>query len=177
MADGIALEGMRLIAEYLPRAYECPTDMEARTHMLLSSAMGATAFQKGLGVVHSISHALGGKLDVHHGLANAILLPYCMVFNREQIDERCTRLAGYLGIENPGFESMLEWVLAMRSRLSVPHTLAEVHGMDQAQARRLAPLAKADATLGTNPRAASVEQLEQIMLDALSGNLEDHPHV
>lgn len=171
MADGIALEGMRLIAEFLPRAYENPHDMEARTHMLLSSAMGATAFQKGLGVVHSISHALGGQLDVHHGLANAILLPYCMVFNREEIEERCLRLARYLGMENPGFEPLLAWVLAIRNRLSVPHTLAGVKGMDREQARRLAPLAKMDATLATNPRPASIEQLEQILLNALSGNL------
>src|SRR5690606_3098659 len=103
--------------------------------------------------------------------ANAILLPYCMVFNREEIEERCLRLARYLGMENPGFETLLAWVLAIRNRLSVPHTLAGVKGMDREQARRLAPLAKMDATLATNPRPASIEQLEQILLNALTGNL------
>jgi alcohol dehydrogenase class IV len=171
MADGIALEGMRLVRENLPRAYSHPTDVEARTHMLLASTMGATAFQKGLGVVHAISHALGGKLDVHHGLANAILLPYCMVFNRPVIEDRCERLAHYLRLEQPGFESLLSWILEFREQLSVPHTLSGVEGMDEQAAANLAPLAKSDAALSGNPRDASVSDLEKIMRAALVGDL------
>jgi hypothetical protein len=171
MADGIALEGMRLVHEHLPRAYAHPADVEARTHMLLASTMGATAFQKGLGVVHAISHALGGKLDVHHGLANAILLPYCMVFNRLVIEERCERLAHYLRLEDPGFDSFLSWILEFREQLSVPHTLAGIKGMNEQAATDLAPLAKIDAALSGNPREASVSDLERIMRAALVGDL------
>lgn len=171
MADGIALEGMRLVATYLPRAHCEPTDIEARTHMLLASTMGATAFQKGLGVVHAISHALGGKLDVHHGLANAILLPYCMVFNRLVIEERCRRVAKTLDLNDPGFDSLLAWVLAFRKQLLVPHTLSGINGMDEKAASDLAPLAKIDAALSGNPQEVSVSELEQIMRAAFLGDL------
>lgn len=170
MADGIALEGMRLIAEHLPRAVKDGDDIEARTHMILASSMGATAFQKGLGVVHAISHALGGKLNVHHGLANAILLPYCMVFNRPAIGERCERVARHLGLE-PTFEALLAWTLQMRASLGVPHSLKDVAGMSPEKAQELAPLALKDAALGGNPRAVSEAELAQIMVDAFEGRI------
>lgn len=170
MADGIALEGMRLIAEHLPRAVKDGDDIEARTHMILASSMGATAFQKGLGVVHAISHALGGKLNVHHGLANAILLPYCMVFNRPAIEERCERVARHLGLE-PSFEALLAWTLEMRATLGVPHSLKDVAGMSPEKAKELAPLALKDAALGGNPRAVSEAELAQLMVDAFEGRI------
>lgn len=170
MADGIALEGMRLIAEFLPRAVKDGDDIEARTHMILASSMGATAFQKGLGVVHAISHALGGKLNVHHGLANAILLPYCMVFNRPAIEARCEILARHLGLE-PTFESLLAWCLAMRESLGIPHSLKEVQGMSTQKAAELAPIALKDAALAGNPRSATEAELCQIMVDAFEGRI------
>ena len=171
MADGIALEGMRLIKEYLPRAVAHGSDIQARTHMILASSMGATAFQKGLGVVHAIAHALGGKLNGHHGLLNAILLPYCMVFNRPAIDERCRVVARHLDLTEPSFQTLLNWTLAMRTDLGVPHTLKAIPGMSEAKARELAPLALSDAALSGNPQPANVEDLEQIMMSALAGRL------
>ena len=171
MADGIALEGMRLISQHLPRAVKNGQDVEARTHMILASSMGATAFQKGLGVVHAISHALGGKLNVHHGLANAILLPYCMIFNRDVIEERCTIVARHLGLNDPSFSGLLAWTLELRDQLGVPHTLQGVDGMNSEKAQELAPLALCDAALGGNPRPATEAELAQIMLDALEGNM------
>jgi len=172
MADGIALEGMRLIKEFLPRAYANGQDLEARTQLIVASSMGATAFQKGLGVVHAISHALGGKLGVHHGLANAIMLPYCMVFNREAIETRCSIVARHLGLAPANFEELLLWVLQFRAELGIPHTLQGVAQMSPDMARTLAPLAKRDASLAGNPKKANEADLEQIMRNALLGNLQ-----
>jgi hypothetical protein len=172
MADGIALEGMRWISTFLPRAYKDGSDIEARTHMLMASSMGATAFQKGLGVVHAISHALGGKLNLHHGLANAILLPYCMEFNRPAIEERCSILARHLGLASPSFDGLMEWVLRRREKLGIPHSLAQVQGMTEERARQWAPLALSDPALSGNPRPALEDDLAQIMTRALHGRLE-----
>ena len=171
MADGIALEGMRLIKEYLPAAVANGGDIEARTHMIVASSMGATAFQKGLGAVHAISHALGAKLNVHHGLANAIVLPYCMVFNRSAIEERCFVLARHLGLEEPSFAALLRWTVEFREQLGIPHTLKDVPMMNGAMAKELAPLAHVDAALSGNPKEATVKDLEDIMLAAFEGRL------
>lgn len=172
MADGIALEGMRLIASALPRALKDGTDVEARTSMLIASSMGATAFQKGLGVVHAISHALGGKLDVHHGLANAILLPYCMVFNRPAIDERCSVLARHLGLASPSFDGLLEWTLKRRDKWGIPHSLGSIENMSEEKAVELAPLALSDPALSGNPRPALLDDLSSILRCAYEGRLE-----
>jgi len=171
MADGIALEGMRLVKEYLPRAVAYGADIQARTHMILASSMGATAFQKGLGVVHAIAHAIGGKLGGHHGLLNAILLPYCMVFNRSAIEERCVSVARHLGLKTASFDALLDWTLALRTDLGVPHTLEAIAGMNQQKALELAPLAHADAALAGNPKPATVTELAEIMKAALAGRL------
>jgi len=170
MADGIALEGMRLIKEFLPTAVSDGKNEEARTHMIMASTMGATAFQKGLGVVHALSHALGGKLNVHHGLANAILLPYCMVFNREAIEERCERVARHLGLD-ASFPALLDWTLKFRESLGVPETLADVDGYQTADLEQLAELAKKDAALGGNPKEASPGELRAILVAAGRGEL------
>ncbi len=171
MADGIALEGMRLIKDYLPRAVSHGDDIAARTHMILASSMGATAFQKGLGVVHAIAHALGGNLGGHHGLLNSILLPYCMVFNRDAITERCTIIARHLCLESPSFETLLEWTLKMRTDLGIPHTLEAIAGMSEQKATELGSIARADAALGGNPKPAAVEELVEIIKSALAGRL------
>jgi alcohol dehydrogenase class IV len=171
MADGIALEGMRLIAEYLPRAVAEGADIEARTHMLLASSMGATAFQKGLGAVHAISHALGGKLNVHHGMANAIVLPYVMMLNRKDIEDRCAIVARHIGLSTACFDGLLQWTLEKRESLGVPHTLVEVDGMNEEMADELAPLALSDPALGGNPTPTRCEDLAATMKRALSGTL------
>lgn len=171
MADGIALEGMRLIHENLLAVYADGSDAEARTHMMMAASMGATAFQKGLGLVHALSHPLGGATDIHHGLANAIFLPYCMVFNRAEIEDRMGTLARHLQLPRPGFDGVMDWMLELREKLGVPHTLESVEGFDEAMAKRLAPLASKDPSMGGNPRPATVDQLEQVFLAALRGDL------
>src|SRR5690606_5727949 len=127
-ADGIALEGMRLIQAALPRAYRNGADAAARTDMMVASSMGATAFQKGLGIVHAIAHALGGAIGIHHGLANAILLPYCMLYNRDVIAEKTRRLARFMELERQDFEGLLDWVIETRAALGVPHRLGGIDG-------------------------------------------------
>jgi len=173
MADGIAVEGMWLIRENLVRAYDDGHDLEARTNMLMASAMGATAFQKGLGLVHALSHPLGGALNVHHGTANAIFLPYVMVYNRPAIADRMDRLARLLDIPvaSCGFDAILGWMISLRKRLRMPHTLESVDGFNADMARRLAPLAVRDPSMGGNPIQASVEDCERVFINALEGNL------
>ncbi|MCH2109579.1 MAG: iron-containing alcohol dehydrogenase, partial [Polyangiaceae bacterium] len=169
MADGIALEAMRLIYDNLEDAVREPENEVARTQMILASSMGATAFQKGLGVVHALSHALGGRLKIHHGLANAILLPYCMKKNRPVIAEKCARVAQHQGLADASFESLLQWVLGLRERVGVPNTLAEVEGMTEELCVELAPIAFRDPTLGTNPQPLTTEELVVLYRQAFFG--------
>jgi alcohol dehydrogenase class IV len=171
MADGIALEGMRLIHENLPLVYRDGHDATARTHMMMAASMGATAFQKGLGLVHALSHPIGGATGLHHGTANAIFLPYVMVHNRAWIEPGMQQLARFLRLPEPGFDGVLHWMLDMRAQLGMPHTLQGVDGFDAAMAKALAPLAAADPSLGTNPKPCSLEELEAVFLAALHGDL------
>lgn len=171
MADGIALEGMRLVAEYLPRAYTDGADLEARTHMMMAASMGATAFQKGLGLVHALSHPLGGATGLHHGTANAIFLPYVMVFNRDVIEDRMERLSRFLRLPKAGFDGVMAWMLELRAQLGMPHTLAAADGFDEAMAARLAPMAVADPSMSTNPKQADAAACERVFLAALHGSL------
>jgi len=171
-ADGIALEGMRLIQTALPRAYSNGQDALARTDMMVASSMGATAFQKGLGIVHAIAHALGGSIGIHHGLANSILLPYCMIYNRAAISQKAVRLARLLELERPDFEGLLEWVIQTRAALGVPHRLGGVAGWSADLPKRLAPVALADPSLSTNPTPAGLAELEALMERAAQGVLQ-----
>jgi alcohol dehydrogenase class IV len=134
MADGIAAEGMKSIAEWLPRAVEDGSDIEARGHMLVAASMGATAFQKGLGGMHALSHPIGALLGTHHGLTNAVLMPYMLAFNRTAIEERLARLAGYIGLEEASFEGFLAWIVGLRTRLGIAHTLGELGVSEAARA-------------------------------------------
>lgn len=172
LADGIALEGMRLVHDYLPRACENGADLEARSNLLVASAMGATAFQKGLGVVHAIAHALGGKFRIHHGMANALLLPYCMLFNRPVIEEKARRIARHLELPRQDFTGLLDWVLEQRSALGVPHCLADVPACSGLDARALAPVALADSAMGGNPRPATMDEMTALIERARSGRVD-----
>ena len=171
MADGIALEGMRLIRENLMVAYREGRDAEARTHMMMAASMGATAFQKGLGLVHALSHPIGGATGLHHGTANAIFLPYVMVHNRAVIEAKMERLARFLQLPKPGFDGVLDWMLELRRDLDLPHTLEGVEGFDEAMAKKLAPLAAKDPSLATNPKPCSLEELESVFIKSLRGDL------
>ena len=168
MADGIALEGARLVQQWLPVAYMEGQDLAARAHMLIAASMGATAFQKGLGAVHSISHALGAVHQIHHGLANAIALPYVLRFNREAILEPCARLARLIGLPGKGFNSILRWVLDLRAILDIPHTFAKI-GIGEEEADRIAGLAARDPTAATNPVKVGEKDLREIFLASVRG--------
>jgi alcohol dehydrogenase len=151
MAEGIAVEGLRLCKEYLLRAYHDGQDLEARANMLAAAAMGATAIQKGLGAVHALSHPVGALYGTHHGLTNAVFMPYVLDFNRDAIEGKIERLAGWLGIEG-GFAGFLDFVLRLRRDLGIPHTLGRI-GVDDARLPEMAAMAVEDPTAGGNPRA------------------------
>ena len=169
MAEGIAVEGMRLVKEYLLRAYRDGADIEARAHMMSTAAMGATAFQKGLGAIHALSHPLGALYDTHHGLTNAVFMPYVLVYNREAVTPKIERLAAYLGLE-PRFEAFLDWVLALRAELGVPHTL---EGLKVGSERfdLMAGMAPDDPTAGGNPVPITRESARRLYENALAGTL------
>ncbi len=170
MAKGIALEGMRLIKEWLPTAVKEGGNLEARQHMLVASAMGATAFQSGLGAMHALAHPLGALYDAHHGMLNAILMPYVLQANRSAIDARIGDLARYLNLPQPSFTAVLDWVLALRAGNGIPHTLAEI-GIDSAQSELVGRMAVADGSSGTNPIPFTPAQYETILKAAVNGTM------
>jgi alcohol dehydrogenase class IV len=171
LADGIALEGMRLIHRYLPRAYADGKDIEARAQMLAAASMGATAFQKGLGGVHAIAHPVGSWFNTHHGLTNAVVLPYVMAFNRSAIAEKADIIARVLDLPQRGFEGLLESVLQMRRELGIPHTLAEI-GVSTDKAEIIGREAAIDPSAGGNPIPLDAASLERIFRSAVAGSLD-----
>jgi alcohol dehydrogenase class IV len=170
MADGIAGEGLRQAARWLPNAYKQGADIEARAYMLVAAAMGAVAFQKGLGGVHAISHAVGALYDTHHGLTNAVVLPYVLRFNRSAVDEKMTMLARLLDLPELGFDGVFAWILELRASLKIPHSLKEL-GVDGANAGRVSEMAYADPTRPGNPKPLSRADLETLFVDAVDGRL------
>ncbi|MDH5411201.1 MAG: iron-containing alcohol dehydrogenase, partial [Alphaproteobacteria bacterium] len=170
MAEGIALEGMRLIKEFLPRAYRDGGDIEARTQMLVAASMGATAFQKGLGGVHSIAHAVGAMYDTHHGLTNAVLLPYVMQFNRPAIEGRMDLLCRVLGLSDTTYGAFLEWVMQFRADLGIADTLAQIKVPDD-RSGDVGKLAESDPSTGGNPRPMNAADMEAVFLNAVHGRL------
>jgi alcohol dehydrogenase class IV len=170
LADGIAVEGMRLVRDYLPVACADGGDLEARGHMLAAAGMGATAFQKGLGAIHSLSHPVGAHYDTHHGLTNAVFMPYVLAFNRPAIETRIAAVARYLALPAPGFDGFLAWILALREALGIPHTLAGL-GVDDRDVDRIAAEAEHDPSTPGNPVPVTAKELRRIFLDALNGRL------
>ncbi len=170
MGEGIAVEGIRLVQEFLPRAVADGSDIEARTQMLVCSSMGATAFQKGLGGMHALAHPLGALFNAHHGTLNAILMPYVLKANRSEIEQRIDRLTRYMGLSETGFDGFMNWVLEMRKQLKIPHNLADIN-IDTDQAESVGKMAVEDPSAGGNPISFSAEQYQQIFIDAVNGNL------
>lgn len=169
MADGIALEGMRIIAEYLPKACANGEDLDARMMMLTAASMGATAFQKGLGGVHAIAHPVGSVFNTHHGLTNAIILPYMMRHNAQAIGVHCERISRTLNLPTPGFDALLAWVLALREQLDIPHTLAEI-GVSVDKAAFIGQEAALDPSAGGNPIPVSAADLEKVFVATVQGH-------
>jgi alcohol dehydrogenase class IV len=170
LADGVALEGMRLIHRYLPRACADGKDLEARQQMLAAASMGATAFQKGLGGVHAIAHPVGSWFNTHHGLTNAVILPYVMTFNRRVIDEKSAVIARVLDLPERGFDGFLKWVMQLRRDLGIPHSLAEI-GVHTDNAAVIGSEAAIDPSAGGNPIAVDAAHLEHIFRAAVAGDL------
>ncbi len=138
--------------------------------MLVASSMGATAFQKGLGAMHALAHPLGALYDAHHGLLNAILMPYVLVANRDKISPQLGRLARYLNLPEPGFNGFLHWVLALREGIGIPAALRAI-GIDDSRVDEIGPMAVADAAAATNPVQFDASQYSHILADAINGHL------
>ena len=171
MSQGIALEGVRLAKDFLPRAVKDGKDLEARANMLSAAMMGAVAFQKGLGAIHSMSHPVGALYDTHHGLTNAVFMPYVLVNNKPAIEQPVARMAAYLGLEKPDFDGFLDWILALREEVGIPHTLPEI-GVDDARADLIAEMAIVDPTAGGNPIELTKDAALKIFANAMEGKID-----
>lgn len=169
MGEGIAVEGIRLVKEYLPRAAKDGTDIEARAQMMSAAAMGATAFQKGLGAIHALSHPVGALYDTHHGLTNAVFMPYVLAFNKKATKEKIERLAAYIGLK-PRFAAFLDWTLKLREELGVPHTLEGLK-VDDKQFELMSKMAPKDPTAGGNPVKLTKAGAMKLYRNALTGKV------
>jgi alcohol dehydrogenase class IV len=170
MAEGIAVEGMRLVKDWLPKAVADGRDLAARAHMLVAASMGAVAFQKGLGAIHALSHPVGALYDTHHGLTNAVFMPYVLQFNRHAVEAKLERLAAWLGLPGPGYEAMRDWILALRQEIGIPHSLAEL-GVDDSRLEPMVEMALEDPTAPGNPIPLDRAGARSILLATLEGKL------
>ncbi len=170
IADGVALEGLKLIRHWLPRAVADGADLEARAHMMSAAAMGATAFQKGLGAIHSLSHPVGAIYDTHHGLTNAVFIPYVLMFNQPAIKDRMADLARYLELRQPSFQAVVDWTLALREQFEIPHT-ATTLDIEANRLDDLASMAAMDPTASSNPVPVKAAAMRCIYEAAMAGTL------
>ena len=171
IADGIALEGMRLVKENLELAVKDGKNIVARSHMAAAAMMGAAAFQKGLGAIHALSHPVGAVYDTHHGRTNGVFLPYVLACNRPAISDRMSAAARYLGLSKPTLDGVIEWSLELRKAIGIPHTLAEL-GVGTDRLDELAKMAEVDPTAGGNPRKLDIPSLRKLLDDALAGRVD-----
>ena len=168
MADGIALEGMSLIKKSLIKAFMDGKDLEARTDMLAAASMGSTAFQKGLGAIHSLSHPVNAKFNLHHGLSNAIFMPYVLTFNKEAIKDRIERACDYLNLDK-NFNSFLNWVIELRKTLNIPNKLSDVIDVDKIDLDELSKMALKDPSTSGNPKKLSLEDIKKLYEFSIEG--------
>lgn len=169
MAEGIAIEGIRLIKEFLPTAVADGSNIEARTQMIVASAMGATAFQRGLGAMHALAHPLGATYDAHHGMLNAILMPYVLKANQSVIEERISRLARYLELD-PSFDAFMDWILTLRKEIGIHHQLSAIIP-DDSRLSEIGDMAVLDGAAGTNPILHDAAAYATIANNAYNGIL------
>ena len=170
MADGIAIEGMKLIKKSLLNAVHNGNDLDARSDLLAAASMGSTAFQKGLGAIHSLSHPLNAKFNIHHGLSNAIFMPYVLTFNREAIEERIISICDYLNLSK-SFNSFLEWILDLRKELEIPHKLSDVIDINKLDLDELSEMALNDPSTASNPKTLTISDMKIIYKNSISGEL------
>ena len=167
MAEGTALEGLRLVKENIQEVYHNGNNVEARSHMLVASMMGAAAFQKGLGAIHSITHPVNSLYKTHHGTTNGTVMPFVLNYNRSTIEEKFNRLANFLDIKN-GFEGIVDWIIELKKEMEIPETLKDM-GVNEGDEIKLAPLAQEDPSTGANPLEMTVERFQELILNCISG--------
>tara|TARA_B100001173_G_scaffold46861_1_gene37562 strand:+ start:1 stop:1158 length:1158 start_codon:yes stop_codon:yes gene_type:complete len=170
MADGIALEGMRLIKKSLSEVVKNGQNLNARLDMLVASTMGSTAFQKGLGAIHSLSHPVNAQFNVHHGLSNAIFMPYVLTFNRNEISNKIISICDYIGIEK-SFENFVKWIMNLREELNIPHKLSDVIDEDKIDLNMLSKMAFDDPSTNGNPKKLNIDHIKNMYEHSISGKL------
>ena len=170
MADGIAIEGIKLIKNSLLKAFKNGNDVNARMDLLAAASMGSAAFQKGLGAIHSLSHPVNGKFNVHHGLSNAIFMPYVLTFNKSSIENKIISICDYLNLDK-SFDSFLDWILKLRNNLNIPHKLSEVMDCSNIDLEELSLMAYEDPSTGGNPKEISKQDLKEMYKKSISGEL------
>ena len=171
MADGIALEGIRIINNWLLAAVEDGSNIEARMNMLTAASMGSTAFQKGLGAIHSLSHPVNALNNIHHGLSNAIFMPYVLTFNKNVIEKKIIKICEYLEFQNKTFDGFLNWTLNLRKKLKIPHKLTDVIEPDKIDIDRLSKMALDDPSTSGNPKKLSLEDMKIMYQHSITGEL------
>jgi len=169
-SQGIALEGMFIVKNNLIKAYHDGSNLDARGSMLAASSMGSIAFQKGLGAIHSLSHPVGAIYNSHHGLTNAVFMPYVLKRNKKVIEEKIISLSRYLNLENQTFEGFMSWILYLREELSIPHTLKELI-QDDSKFEEMSKMAKDDPSTGGNPIPLEINDFYNLYKDSYSGTL------
>tara|TARA_B100001939_G_scaffold55152_1_gene44292 strand:- start:16 stop:1176 length:1161 start_codon:yes stop_codon:yes gene_type:complete len=170
MADGIALEGMKLIKNSLIIAFKDGKNIEARQNLLAASSMGSTAFQKGLGAIHSLSHPVNAQYNIHHGLSNAIFMPYVLTFNRSSIEKKIISICDYLELDK-NFDSFLSWILALRKDLEIPNKLSDVMDCSKLNLEELSLMAFEDPSTSGNPKKINKDDLKLMYEHSISGEL------
>jgi alcohol dehydrogenase class IV len=170
MADGIAIEGIKLIKKSLLIAVKNGKDLSARSDLLAAASMGSTAFQKGLGAIHSLSHPVNAQFNVHHGLSNAIFMPYVLTFNKNLIEDRIVSICDYLNLDK-NFDSFLKWILDLRKDLNIPHKLSEVVEENKINLEKLSQMALEDPSTVTNPKKLTIDDMKILYEHSLSGKL------
>ena len=170
MADGIALEGLRLIKKSLHNVYKNGEDLEARMDLLAAACMGSTAFQKGLGAIHSLSHPVNAVFNIHHGLSNAIFMPYVLTYNKDAISTKIVSICDYLNLDKD-FNIFLDWILDLRKQLKIPHKISEVIDKDKIDIDKLASMALEDPSTATNPKKLSLNDMKTLYRHSITGTL------
>ena len=170
LSQGIAVEGIAIIHKYLLRVFKDGSDIEARSNMLVASSMGSTAFQKGLGAIHSLSHPVGAIYNTHHGLTNAVFMPYVLLRNQVAIEDKITNLAKYIDLPNPSFDGFMQWILDLRQALVIPHTLKELIN-DDSRFEEMSVMAFNDPSTGGNPIKLNDKNFLHLYRDSYNGKL------
>jgi alcohol dehydrogenase class IV len=170
MADGIALEGMRLVKNSLPEAVKNGQNIVARSEMLTAASMGSTAFQKGLGAIHSLSHPVNAQFNIHHGLSNAIFMPYVLTFNKKEISEKIISICDYLGLEK-SFDSFVNWIINLRKEFNIPHKISDVIDKEKMDLDELSEMAYKDPSTNGNPKKLTKLDLKTMYVHSISGVL------